>query len=217
MKKILTFLVAASAAFMFTGCNSILDTIANSPIFAVPEVMYDGQQYKIIKMSTCKYKWQVSAPALAIEVNKDQDAIATAKLIGDDYVKVTITAMNADKVTEAPVKKDVSVQSWELKIFDKYKDGTEVAANELKANSTYFIKIFSRGKEVLEIPGGFKTENFNKIQWSSSTNEAALSPAFEEGKTDYTVARELKTGSAGTASITAKLGERKKTINLTIK
>lgn len=218
MKKILTFLVAASAAFMFTGCKSLLDTFANSPIFGIPEVMYDGQEYKIIKMSACKYSWQVNSDAISIAVDKDQKAIATAKLkVDKKSVKVTITATNPDKATEAPVKKEVTVQPWELRIFDKYKDGKEVAANELKANSTYYIKMFSVGKEILEIPGGIKTEEFNKIQWSNSTNGVTLSRAFEEGKTDYTVACKLETGSAATGSIIAKLGKCSKTINLTIK
>ena len=216
MKKILTFLVAASAAFMFTGCKSILDALANSPMFSVPEVMYDGQEYKIVRMSTCKYVWQVSSDAISITVDKDQKAIATAKLKpSETSVNVTITATNPDKATEAPVKRDVQVQTWELKIFDKYKDGKEVAANALQTNSTYYVKMFSKGKEILQISGGAKIDEFNKIEWSKSGGKS-LSPAFEEGKTDYTVAREFKTGSAGAASVTAKLGTCSKTIDLTI-
>lgn len=207
MKKILTFFIAAAAAIMFTGCKSLIETLTTSPVFGVPEVMYDGQEYKIFRLSACKYKWETSSDAITIAVKENQDAIAKAKLSGNEPVKVTITATNPDKATEPPVKHDVNVQPWELRVFDKEKDGKEVSANNLKINTTYYIRVFSGGKIVTEIPGGIKQEHFNKITWSAAGG-VTLSPVVEEGKPDFTVARSYKATSAGHIEISARLGDR---------
>lgn len=215
MKKILTFFIAAAAAIMFTGCKSLIETLTTSPVFGVPEVMYDGQEYKIFRLSACKYKWETSSDAITIAVKENQDAIAKAKLSGNEPVKVTITATNPDKATEPPVKHDVNVQPWVLKIFDKEKDGRvmDVKNHHLTKGAKYYVRMVSQGKIIEAIEGGIKEEAFNKVAWKCAAG-LTLSPVFQEGKPDFTVVRSFTADASG--MITAQLGERLMGISFTV-
>lgn len=216
MKKFLTILAASSAILMsLSSCQAVLDTITNSPIFFVPETMYDGQEFQITRLSTCKYKWSVNSDCFTIKEitigNDPHIAIGTADLTPNagKYKEVTITAVNPDKADEKPVEHRVAIQPWVLKI---YQDGEEVQPSALKANVAYQVRVVGTPKDLKS--GLLKNKSeYSSFEWA--TTKGTLSDPAEPDES--MMSKNFTCPAAVTVRIQATLGNKTNFIDVVVK
>lgn len=218
MKKFLTILAASSAILMsLSSCQAVLDTITNSPIFFVPETMYDGQEFQITRLSTCKYKWYVNSDCFTIKEitigNDPHIAIGTADLTPNagKYKVVTITAVNPDKADESPVEKEVRVMPWSLVVCDM--SGNSISnPNTLQAGTKYQIR--AEGSPEYLRGGLLKDKGeYHELEWTATMGTLSA-PKLKDGETDHTMAKTFECTHSGQVTITAKLC--KKTVSRTL-
>ena len=207
MKKIKTIIGAlaatgalSAAAVAASGCEQILDTMANSPIFYTPDVMYNGQEFQITRLATCKYEWKTDNDALHIEkrtVGSDPEvAFCTASVTSP--ATVTLTATNPDKADEPPVERKVEVRPWNLAVYSQ--DGKQKLGHTLNTNTVYLIRMVSGNSPVEGDIMKNKTDKW-ALEWARIGVAAATGLGEPPAHSFY-----IKTGSRTVnAAITATL------------
>lgn len=214
MKKITKFIIAfAVVGILFSGCEQVLDTITNTPSFYIPDKLYDGQEYRLTRLSTCKYEWSVDSPCIEIKKTDGEVAIAYTDLaiVGNKATVVKITAKNPDKADEPPVEEEVRVMPWSLVVCDM--SGNSISnPNTLQAGTKYQIRA-EGSPEYLR--GGLLKDKmeYHELEWTATMGTLSA-PKLKDGETDHTMAKTFECTHSGQVTITARLC--KKTVSRTL-
>lgn len=213
-KKLLGGLLLAAAVIISSSCEAILNQMSTVPSFYIPEVMYNGQDYRITRFAVCKYAFSSDSKYLTIREDEDGKFIATVS--GDwtlessaGSVTVNVTAVNPEDSSVEPQVVQTNLHDWDLRVFE---GETAVDSKKLKAGSVYTIKMYD---PLTDIPvealwGSFNDKgNAQKLDWS-----------YVEDKTDVAeksaTSLKFKTLKSGVYSVTASLGIYKRTIEFTV-
>ena len=188
MKRLTTIIAAAAMLLSLTGCEAIIDAVTTQPIFLVYTPLYDGQNFRIIRESTCKYAWSdYDTDYIQLQLQDEEAWIRVTLPDGaTGAVEKEITARNPEKAEVEPVTKKFTIAPWKLVIYEK--TGTDDKGNdtweELKDNDlagvggkTLSVSMVAR-KEV----GSDKWSSVGSISESIKTTAALKWEIDEEDK-----------------------------------
>lgn len=173
MKRILTIFAAFAAIMSLGSCSAILDTIINNPTFQVRD-LYDGQEFRIIRTSTCNYEWfGYDKDIVSLEI-KGKEAWMTVTLPqsnSDRPIKTSLSARNPDNLKVDPETVEFEVRPWKLSVLEA--DGEswkEADPKALEVGKKYSVSMVGRdyGKEswtsVAQI--NYTTTEFTALEWT---------------------------------------------------
>ena len=94
-------MVICLAVILLSGCEAVLNSLVNEPLFSAGDEWYDGQTYQIVKISACNYEFEEDSEYVTLKENSEGKMIATLKMWDDIFglgqeSSVRITARNAD-------------------------------------------------------------------------------------------------------------------------
>ena len=216
MKKIITLIAAVASLMSLSSCEALLDTIANDPMFQVRD-LYDGQEFRLIRTSTCTYEWYGwNKDYVSLEV-KGKEAWITVSLNGNDQpVKTSISAKNPDKADVEPRTEEFEIRPWKLAIFKAVGDKwEEVSTGQLEVGQKYSASMVCREygvadwKSVASIP--YTTLETAKLEWT--IDETNLKDVDKhETYTTFVVNKAFES-----LAISAKLNETSRRISVSAK
>lgn len=121
MKKLLAMLAALTALVGLSSCTGLVDSWNQIPGFSVMSTMYDGQTFRLVRMSKCKYAWTVENPDIVTLRTEGEEAWIQVNLPegATEPVKVKITARNAELEDGEPFHQEFWVCPWRLSILKK--------------------------------------------------------------------------------------------------
>ena len=153
MKRVLVLASALVAMSTLWGCEQLAESIANDPMFFVPETTYNGQVFQLARTGTCNYTWSLNseaAPAAIVLETNGEKAFFKASLPAanpNQSKKVYITARNADKPEISPVEHETTITFWKIGVYEYDGNKNETAADpqKLKVGQKYILR-FIDGK-----------------------------------------------------------------------
>lgn len=203
------------AVILLSGCEAVLNSLVNEPLFSAGDEWYDGQTYQIVKISACSYEFEEDSEYVTLKENSKGKMIATLKMWDDIFglgqeSSVRITARNADDPAVEPYTVEVRLKPWRLAVYDK--DNNIV--DEMTAGQDYSIVMVTglhKPVPVVLSGGGLKSEdNPQNLKWDL-TSGAGILTAGEETSTTVKV----RASSVGSGKVKATLGHR--TVELAVK
>lgn len=196
------------AAIPLSGCEAMLNSLVNEPLFSAGEEWYDGQTYQLVKLSACTYEFEEDSEYVTLKENSEGKMIATVKMWDDIFAlgqetSVTITARNADDPEVEPYKVDVRLKPWRLAIYDK--DNNIV--DKMTAGQDYSIVMVTGLRKPVPVVlsgGGLKSEdNPQNLDWDLASGAGILTAGE---KTSTTI--KVTASSVGKGKVKATLGHR---------
>jgi hypothetical protein len=203
------------ASILLSGCEAILNSLVNEPLFSAGEEWYDGQTYQIVKLSACTYDFEEDSEYVTLKENSKGKMIATVEMWDDIFnlgqeSTVRITARNADDPEVDPFFVDVKLKPWALAIYDK----DDNIVDKMTAGQDYSIVMVTGLRKPVPVVlsgGGLTSEdNPQNLSWNLSSSEGILT-AGEETSTTIKV----RASSVGNCKVKATLGHR--TVELAVK
>lgn len=196
LKKSLSFLLVLTLIISLTGAASV-QAATKIKLSASKKTLYVGKSFTLkLTGTTKKVTWSSSKKSVATVTSKGK---VTAKKAG----KATITAKVGSKkyTCVVTVKKKVAVKSVTVSFVSQ--DGTKKI--ETSTDKYYPMnKGYSSALGATVLPSNATSK---KVTWTSS--DPSVVEVSEDGK--------LKALELGTATITAKAGSKKGTVNITVR
>jgi len=208
-------MMMCAAAILLSGCEAMLNSLVNEPLFSAGDEWYDGQTYQIVKISACSYEFEEDSEYVTLKENSEGKMIATLKMWDDIFglgqeSSVRITARNADDPEVEPYTVEVRLKPWRLAIYDK--DNNIV--DKMTAGQEYSIVMVTGLRNPVPVVlsgGGLKSEdNPQNLKWDIASGAGILT-AGEETSTTVKV----RASSVGSGKVKATLGHR--TVELAVK
>ena len=196
------------AAIPLSGCEAVLNSLVNEPLFSAGEEWYDGQTYQLVKLSACTYEFEEDSEYVTLKENSEGKMIATLKMWDDIFglgqeSSVTITARNADDPEVEPYTVEVRLKPWRLAIYDK--DNNIV--DKMTAGEEYTITMVTglRNPIPVVLTGGGLTvdDNPQSLSWDLASGAGILKAGDEAATT-----LKVTASSVGKGKVKATLGHR---------
>lgn len=195
-------------ALSLSGCEAVLDSIVNEPLFSAGDEWYDGQTYQIVKLSACTYEFEEDSEYVTLTENSKGKMIATVKMWDDIFLlgqesTVRITARNADDPEVEPFYSDVKLKPWKLAVYDK--DNKMV--DKMTPGKEYTITMVTGLRSPIPVVlngGGLKSEdNPQNLKWDLASGAGILKAGDEAATT-----LKVTASSVGKGKVKATLGHR---------
>ena len=78
-------MMICAAAILLSGCEAMLNSLVNEPLFSAGDEWYDGQTYQIVKISACSYEFEEDSEYVTLKENSEGKMIATLKMWDDIF------------------------------------------------------------------------------------------------------------------------------------
>ena len=78
-------MVICIAVILLSGCEAVLNSLVNEPLFSAGDEWYDGQTYQIVKISACSYEFEEDSEYVTLKENSEGKMIATLKMWDDIF------------------------------------------------------------------------------------------------------------------------------------
>ena len=78
-------MVICLAVILLSGCEAVLNSLVNEPLFSAGDEWYDGQTYQIVKISACSYEFEEDSEYVTLKENSKGKMIATLKMWDDIF------------------------------------------------------------------------------------------------------------------------------------
>ena len=62
-------MVICLPVILLSGCEAVLNSLVNEPLFSAGDEWYDGQTYQIVKISACSYEFEEDSEYVTLKEN----------------------------------------------------------------------------------------------------------------------------------------------------